>query len=510
MAIYTASQIRASRPPDSRRAPATAGARAAVMRQLEQEAAFPRVSRIVVADSARFAEFMALAVGGGALAARYFPERGLLGGASMLVALALALVGSATIQALRGYTITSLRRPFAALARVWGALGGLFLTLYALAHSFDWDTLAARTWFVSWFWFSIGVLTLARLVAGAVVWRLAETGRFERRAVVVGAGSPYAPDVMRELAYADGSEARIVGMFDDRSDDRAPPWVEGVPKLGNVDDLVDFARRARIDLVIFALPMGAETRILEMLRKLWVLPIDVRLSANANRLRFRPRSYSYIGRAAFLDVFDRPLGDWDLALKAAFDRIVGALALLILSPVMLAAAIAVKLDSRGPILFKQMRYGFNNELVAVYKFRTLRVEATDATAEKLVTVGDSRVTRIGHFLRRTSIDELPQLFNVVFLGDLSLVGPRPHAINARAADRLYDEAVENYFARHRVKPGITGWAQINGWRGETDTAEKLQNRIEHDLYYIENWSLGFDLYILAKTPQALLSGKNAV
>ena len=210
-----------------------------------------------------------------------------------------------------------------------------------------------------------------------------------------------------------------------------------------------------------------------------------------------------------MDVFDKPLGDWDLAIKSAFDRIVGALALAALSPVMLAAAIAVKLDSRGPVLFRQMRYGFNNELIAVYKFRTLRQDVSDATAEKLVVVNDSRVTRIGHFLRRTSIDELPQLFNVVIRGDLSLVGPRPHAINARAADRLYDEVVENYFARHRVKPGITGWAQINGWRGQTDTSEKLQNRIEHDLYYIENWSMGFDLYILAMTPFALFTGKNA-
>ena len=134
----------------------------------------------------------------------------------------------------------------------------------------------------------------------------------------------------------------------------------------------------------------------------------------------------------------------------------------------------------------------------------------DAYAETLVTSDDPRVTRIGHFLRRTSIDELPQLFNVVFQGDLSLVGPRPHALRAKAANHLYTEVVDNYFARHRVKPGITGWAQINGWRGVTDTEEKLQRRVEHDLYYIENWSMLFDLYILAMTPVALVAGKNAI
>ena len=150
------------------------------------------------------------------------------------------------------------------------------------------------------------------------------------------------------------------------------------------------------------------------------------------------------------------------------------------------------------MFFKQKRYGFNNEMIEVYKFRSMYVDQCDATASKLVTKDDPRVTRVGRFIRKTSIDELPQLFNVVFKGNLSLVGPRPHAVHAKAENRLYDEAVDGYFARHRVKPGITGWAQINGWRGETDTHEKIQRRVEHDLYYIENWSVLFDLYILAQ------------
>jgi exopolysaccharide biosynthesis polyprenyl glycosylphosphotransferase len=196
-------------------------------------------------------------------------------------------------------------------------------------------------------------------------------------------------------------------------------------------------------------------------------------------------------------------------MKWLFDKIVGTAMLIVLSPVMALTALAIKLDSRGPVLFKQKRYGFNNDLIEVYKFRSMRVEDSDATAAKLVTKGDPRVTRVGRFIRKTSLDELPQLFNVVFNGNLSLVGPRPHAVNAKAEARRYDEAVDGYFARHRVKPGLTGWAQINGWRGETDTHEKIQNRVEHDLYYIENWSVLFDLYILLRTPFALLNTESA-
>jgi exopolysaccharide biosynthesis polyprenyl glycosylphosphotransferase len=240
-----------------------------------------------------------------------------------------------------------------------------------------------------------------------------------------------------------------------------------------------------------------------------VLPVDIRLSAHTNKLRFRPRSYSYIGNVPVLDIFDRPIADWDVVMKWLFDKIVGSLALLAAAPVMALVALAIKLDSKGPVLFRQRRYGFNNELIEVYKFRSMYVEQTDATAARLVTKDDPRVTRVGRFIRKTSLDELPQLFNVVFAGDLSLVGPRPHAVHAKAENRIYDEAVDGYFARHRVKPGITGWAQINGWRGETDSQEKIQRRVEHDLFYIENWSILFDVYILARTPFALLNWERA-
>jgi lipopolysaccharide/colanic/teichoic acid biosynthesis glycosyltransferase len=176
---------------------------------------------------------------------------------------------------------------------------------------------------------------------------------------------------------------------------------------------------------------------------------------------------------------------------------------------MLAVVLAIKLDSPGPALFRQKRYGFNNELIEVFKFRSMYVDQTDADATKLTTRNDPRVTRVGRFIRKTSLDELPQLINVAVRGNLSLVGPRPHAVQAKADNRLYEQVVDGYFARHRVKPGITGWAQVNGWRGETDTQEKLERRVEHDLFYIENWSVIFDLYILMLTPFRLFSTENA-
>jgi Undecaprenyl-phosphate glucose phosphotransferase len=329
-----------------------------------------------------------------------------------------------------------------------------------------------------------------------------------RRTVVVGGGAAGERLIGSLKAQAD-SDLSICGVFDDRSDERSPPRVAGVPKLGTVDDLVEFARRTRIDLLIVSLPITAEERVLQMVRKLWVLPVDLRLAAHMSRLRFRPRAYSYIGNVPVLDVYDKPLTDWNYVVKWLFDRIVGCVLLLAAAPVMALIAIAIKLDSRGPVFFKQKRYGFNNELIEVYKFRSMYADQTDVDAARLVTKDDPRVTRVGRFIRKTSLDELPQLINVAIKGNLSLVGPRPHAVHAKAENQLYDQVVDGYFARHRVKPGITGWAQINGWRGETDTSEKIQRRVEHDLFYIENWSVLFDLYILARTPFALLKADNA-
>ena len=426
----------------------------------------------------------------------------------LLLALGVALISVIAFNMLQSYRVPAMRRPISQLFRMSGAWAVIFAALIAVVFFARLDYVISRFWLVSWFLIGFNALAISRFGLAAVVDRLAASGRFQKRVVVVGGGE-LARDLIRDLAKGDPAEVRLLGVFDDRGVARSPVMVEGFAKLGNVDDLVEYARQTRVDLAVFALPITAEQRILQMLRKLWVLPIDVRLAAHANRIRFRPRSYSYLGATPMLDVFDKPLGDRDVLVKMALDKAIGVLALIALSPILALTALAIRLDSKGPILFKQKRYGFNNELVEIYKFRSMYADQLDASASRLVTRDDPRVTRVGRFIRKTSIDELPQLFNVVFKGDLSLVGPRPHAIHAKAANRKYDEVVDGYFARHRVKPGITGWAQIHGWRGETDTQEKIQARVDHDLYYIENWSLWLDLYILAVTPASLLKTQNA-
>jgi Undecaprenyl-phosphate glucose phosphotransferase len=411
-------------------------------------------------------------------------------------------------QAADVYQIHAFQRPAAHLPRLLSAWSIVFLIATTVTFFAKLDVTLSRVWLVAFYAVGFVLLLASRLALARLVRRWMQEGRLTRRTVVVGAGDA-GENLIAAIDRQDDKDVQVVGVFDDRNDERSPNSIPGHQKLGTVDDLIQFARRTRIDLVIFSLPISAESRILQMLKKLWVLPVDIRLSAHSNKLRFRPRSYSYIGAVPVIDVMDRPIADWDFVMKWLFDKIVGTLALIAAAPVMALIALAIKLDSRGPVLFKQKRYGFNNDLIEVYKFRSMYVEATDATASKLVTKNDPRVTRVGRFIRKASLDELPQLFNVVFKGNLSLVGPRPHAVNAKAETRLYDEAVDGYFARHRVKPGVTGWAQINGWRGETDTQEKIQKRVEFDLYYIENWSVLLDLYIVAMTPFALLKTENA-
>ncbi len=421
-------------------------------------------------------------------------------GIAVLSMLAFQIADIYQVQAFRGH-----EKQYMRLASAWSVV---FLLVIGASFFTKTGDLFSRVWLGTFYASGLCTLIVSRKVLFYVVRKWTREGRLTRRTVIVGGGE-LGEKVIEDLRTQKDSGVAIIGLFDDRSDDRGGTECAGQRKLGSVDDLVEFGRRTRVDLVIFSLPIAAEGRILQMLKKLWVLPVDIRLAAHANKLQFRPRSYSYIGKVPVLDVFDRPIADWDVVMKWLFDKIVGGLILLCAMPAMALIALAIKLDSRGPVFFKQRRYGFNNDLIEIYKFRSMYADKTDANANNLVTKNDPRVTRIGRIIRKASLDELPQLINVVIKGNLSLVGPRPHAINAKAEARLYDEAVDGYFARHRVKPGITGWAQINGWRGETDTHEKIQNRVEHDLYYIENWSVLLDLEILARTPLALLKTENA-
>ncbi len=367
---------------------------------------------------------------------------------------------------------------------------------------------AERNWLLYWFLSAWSLCVLARFAVAGTLARWASEGRLARRAVIVGGGDA-ANELIKHLDSTASAAIQILGLFDDRDGVRSPENVGPYHKLGRFDDLVDFCREQRVDLLIIALPGAAEDRILHILKELWVLPLDVRIAATGSKLKLRSRVYNYIGDVSFLPIFDKPMSDWSVALKSIEDRLLAGLGLIVLSPLLALIALAIKLDTRGPVLFRQVRYGFNNEQIEIYKFRSMYVDQLDAGGAKMVTRNDPRVTRVGRIIRKLSLDELPQLFNVAFKGDLSLVGPRPHALQSKAGNRLYDDVVEGYFARHRVRPGITGWAQVNGWRGETDTAEKLEQRVAHDLYYIENWSMLFDLRILLMTPLALLTGKNA-
>lgn len=461
----------------------------------------------IIGGVVRFAEFFAIVWIGLLIASVYVDDANLPFEIYPTATLAVATLYSAAAATIGSYSLASLRRPIRTIPRLWlvwtaaVALFALALFFLKLGETFS------RVWFGIWLVAVAGSLTISRIMLANLVRGWTAEGKLERRAVVVGGGEA-AQILIRSLEKERETDIRICGVFDDRGDERSPRLVAGYPKLGTIAELVEFGRIAQLDMLLVTLPITAEARVLELLKRLWVLPVDIRLAAHSSKLKFRPRSYSYVGAVPFLDLLDKPMADWDGVNKRAFDLLFGTIALVALSPLMLATALAIKLDSRGPVFFRQKRYGFNNEPINVWKFRSMYVDRTDVNANQLVSKGDPRVTRVGRIIRKLSIDELPQLFNVL-AGQLSLVGPRPHALSAKAEDRLYEQVVDGYFARHKVKPGVTGWAQINGWRGETDTSEKIMKRVEHDLDYIENWSLAFDLYILFATPLRLLDTENA-
>ncbi len=464
----------------------------------------PAYSPVVIAGAVRLADFALLSIVGVALYFAYVvPLRG-FGWEYIASIFAVSVTAVICFQASDIYEVQVFRGQLRQMTRMISAWAFVFLLFTGASFFAKLGGEVSRLWLSAFFFVGLAGLIAERLVLRAMVRSWAREGRLDRRTIIVGADQS-GERLVEALRIEADSDIDVLGVFDDRNDGRALDTCAGTAKLGKVDDIIEFARRTRVDLVLFALPISAETRILDMLKKLWVLPVDIRLSAHTNKLRFRPRAYSYLGKVPTLDVFEAPITDWDLVMKWLFDHLVGALALLALSPVMALVALAVKLDSPGPVLFRQKRFGFNNERIDVLKFRSLYHDQADPLASKVVTKNDSRVTRVGRFIRKTSLDELPQLFNVVFKSNLSLVGPRPHAVQGKVATQLFDEAVDGYFARHRVKPGITGWAQINGWRGEIDNEEKIQKRVEFDLCYIENWSALFDTYILLKTPLALLT-----
>ena len=341
-------------------------------------------------------------------------------------------------------------------------------------------------------------------LGGAIVIKWAiESGLFVRRAVIAGGGER-AAELIRGLGQRNLNDIRLHGIFDDRDETRSPIQILGVPKIGGYQDLISFVRATEIDMVIISLPLEAEARIKWLLEEFKVLPVEVRLSAYSQDYVFAQSSTDLLPiriRSSFAPELR--------LIKRVFDTLFACVLILLLSPIMLFAALAVRLESKGPIIFRQLRHGYNDRTIEIFKFRSMYTERSDPEARQVVTRGDPRVTRVGRFLRRSSIDELPQLFNVL-RGDLSLVGPRPHAVDALSSSQeRFSKIIDGYSARHRLPPGITGWAQVNGFRGEIDNASKLISRFEHDLYYIENWSFWLDFKILLKTPLSLFNTDQA-
>ncbi|MEO8558587.1 MAG: undecaprenyl-phosphate glucose phosphotransferase [Rhodospirillales bacterium] len=363
----------------------------------------------------------------------------------------------------------------------------------------------SRGWVILWFGLGCVGLLWVRLALRIMLARWAGLGRLTKTIAIVGA-NPIAVRLVENLRLMPSDEMELVGIYDDAGD---MAGIQDVPYRGTVETLLSDARQMRIDQVVVALPWSEEAEIIATLKRLWALPVDIRLAPDLVGFRLAHCSFGTIGNVPVINVFDRPLADEKMLLKRLEDYAVASAMLLVLSPAMLIIAALVKLTSRGPVLFRQPRYGFNNQRINVYKFRTMYTDYVEALGVlSQATRKDPRVTAIGRFLRRTSLDELPQLFNVLN-GTMSLVGPRPHADGTRAADVLFEDAVAEYAARHRVKPGLTGWAQVNGWRGETDTLEKIQRRVEHDLFYIENWSLRLDIKILLLTLGEIVRRRNA-
>lgn len=398
--------------------------------------------------------------------------------------------------------LTDLRWQASRLALVWGSTVALLLVVaFAGKESENFS----RGWVLSWMIATLALLILGRVLLRLAITRLARMGHLVRRLVVVGAGDD-GQRLIANLQRADDASIVIVGCFDDRRT-RIPTAVHGVPVLGTIDDLLLFARRERVDEVVVALPLNAEQRLAAVFDRLRRLPVDLRLSAETIAEAVPIRGVSAVGMVPMLDVAERPLKNWNALAKLIEDKVLGIVLLLLSAPVLAVVALLIKLDSRGPVLFVQDRFGFNNNPIRVLKFRTMYTDRGDVSGAERTVRNDPRVTRIGRVLRALSLDELPQLINVV-RGDMSLVGPRPHAIAMRAGGRLYDDAVSTYLNRHRVKPGITGLAQINGYRGEVDTIEKARGRVEYDLYYIEHWSLWLDLKILLTTAPQLLAHRN--
>ncbi|HXV23431.1 MAG TPA: undecaprenyl-phosphate glucose phosphotransferase [Alphaproteobacteria bacterium] len=399
-----------------------------------------------------------------------------------------ALLAANSLHFLGAYSAEALRRPALQLGKAAVAWMIASAGLVAIAYLTSTSIIYSRGWAILWLALTPLGFSVARGFAAARLARWRRQGLLSTRIAVVGTGE-LAQMVARQLEDAPDQQYRIAGFFADPGEES---WA--VAPKGGIDTLLEAVAANQIDEILVALPWGSGQSLDALLRRLNSVPVNVRICPDLALLTRPVRRLPPIAGLPTYDLYERPLSGWNQVLKRIEDLVLAVLLIVTALPIVLPIALLIKLDSRGPILFRQRRYGFNNNEFTVYKFRTMR-HATQDDQVPQAQRGDQRVTRIGAFLRSTSLDELPQLINVL-RGEMSLVGPRPHAV---AHNRQFAETIDDYLGRHRVKPGITGWAQVNGLRGETRTEEQMRLRVQHDLYYIDNWSLGFDLKILLLT-----------
>lgn len=355
---------------------------------------------------------------------------------------------------------------------------------------------------LTWLWFAplceVGAHVALRTAAPAI--RELQGG--VRNAVIAGMNDQ-GVELGRRLRSDQYSSVHVAGFFDDRRSDRLADPSE-FSMLGNLSDLPQFVNENRVDLIYLSLPMASQARIVKLLEALRDTTASIYFVPDIFVTDLIQGQMDSVGGIPVVGVCESPFAGINGVIKRAIDVTLSLAILLALTPLLIAIALAVQLASPGPAVFRQRRYGLDGAEIVVYKFRTMRV-MEDGETIRQVSRHDGRVTPFGAFLRRTSLDELPQFVNVL-QGRMSIVGPRPHAV---AHNEMYRKLIKGYMQRHKVKPGITGWAQVNGYRGETDSLEKMKRRVEYDLDYLRNWSPKLDLYIIAKTAWVVLKGIDA-
>ena len=389
------------------------------------------------------------------------------------------------------------------LTRTTSAWIGVVAVLLLIGFASKRSTEYSRVTMFTWFWLAPALVISWRISVRVALRTLRRHGRNTRSVAIAGAGV-LGERILRTLLENAWMGLRPVGFFDDNKPIGTRP-TEGsdVQVLGDLGDMVGRAQAGAFDLVYIALPLRAEGRVRDVIDGLSNTPATVYFVPDIFAFNLLQARLVPLGGIPTIGVFETPFASVDGWVKRAEDIVLASLILLLVSVPMLLAAIGVKLSSKGPVFFRQRRYGLDGRAFTVWKFRSMTV-CEDGPEIPQAKRCDPRVTRFGAFLRRTSLDELPQFFNVL-LGAMSIVGPRPHAV---AHNEQYRKLIHGYMLRHKVKPGITGWAQINGFRGETDTLDKMERRVEHDLWYICNWSLWLDLRIVLRTAFKGFGGRN--